>query len=112
MLENQGLEKSLYLLEKIKVIRLKNGAFIVRGSFLLRPNVDSTKRFILLKRQIPNLSYLRFKEITFLRPNILIDLEMQIFSKEDMLKIKNNLWYKLSLYLQNKMQDFSVAEAI
>lgn len=96
--------KKLYSLEEIKIIKQDDQTILLRGVFSLNRQPDEVKRFMHLKSHTPALSYSRYKEIAFLKDTTYIDLPVVSFSKEDAEKIKQQLWYKLNLYLSHKLE--------
>ena len=86
------------------MIKQDDGTWILRGSFVLSREPDEARRFMLLKRLAPGLSFSRFKQIAFLRNTTFIDLSVEKFSKSDFDNIKRQLWYKLNLYVSHKLE--------
>lgn len=109
-----GLEvlKRLYCLEHIKIIKQDDESWILRGSFEINREPDETRRFMLLKRLVPRLSFFGFKQIAFLRNTTFIDLAVEKFSKSDFDRIKKKLWQRMGLYLSHKLERLLVPVAL
>ncbi len=103
MLKNRDILKNVYYLERVDAVELEGEGWVLRGRFLLRSDIDEVKRFMYFKRHIDGLSLPRFREYSFLKPTIIIDVQVQHFSKEDAERIKGHLWYKLHAYISNKL---------
>lgn len=101
---DQEIIKRIYCLDKIQLIKQEDASWIVRANFSLRREPDEVKRFILLKRFAPALSYFQFKEISFLREITYIDLRLQKLAPHDFDRVKSLLWDKLGLYLSLKLR--------
>ncbi|NQU17646.1 MAG: hypothetical protein HQ564_06220 [Candidatus Saganbacteria bacterium] len=101
---NQFVIKRLFSLDRVKVVKLKDNTFMVRGRFSLRNELDEIKKFIFIRRHVPALSYLRFRHIPFLRPFTFIELRVHKLAEEDFEKLKKQLWYKLNVHFSHKLE--------
>lgn len=100
--------KSIYSLCHVAFMKKGEEGWIVRGKFSLREEVDAAKRFIFLKRHTANLSYTQFKGLSFLRPDIYIEIFSETVNPEDFDKIKTHLWDKLNVFFSHKMEQLLV----
>lgn len=111
MLKNRDILRNVYFLERVDAVELEGDGWILRGRFILRSDIDEIKRFMYFKRHIDGLSFSGFKAYAFLKPTIIIDVQVQRFSKEDAERIKGHLWYKLHSYISNKLHEHHQAIA-